>query len=223
MDRRFAGVDWLFFDIGHTLFDETPSVLARAEVAVGVLAGVGITTSVAEILAAHAEGSRRHRPSPFVDGIVDMLGGRFDAAWVRRHLPYDADLDTPYDGAAEVLAELASRYRLAVVANQAPGSAGRLAAHGLRDHFEFVVASAEAGVAKPDPAIFRLALEQARCAPRAAAMIGDRIDNDIRPARALGLRTVRVCQGVAVNHESRTPADMPDATVDDLRELPDLL
>lgn len=223
MDGRFAGVDWLFFDIGYTLFDETPAVLARAEAAVGVLAGVGIVMSVGDILAAHAEGSRRHRPSPFVDGLVDLMGGRFDAAWVRRHLPYDAGLDTPYDGAAEVLAALAARYRLGIIANQLPGSAGRLAAHGLRDHFDVVVASAEAGVAKPDPAIFRLALYEAGCAPAAAVMIGDRIDNDVRPARALGLRTIRVRQGVAVNHAPRTPADTPDATVDDLRGLLALL
>jgi FMN phosphatase YigB (HAD superfamily) len=39
-------------------------------------------------------------------------------------------------------------------------------------------------------------LKRAGCAPSEAVMIGDRIDDDIRPARSLGWKTIRVTQGL---------------------------
>ena len=52
-------------------------------------------------------------------------------------------------------------------------------------------------VKAPDPEIFKLALERAGCALSEAVMIGDRLDNDIRPARLRGWKTIRVAQGFA--------------------------
>jgi FMN phosphatase YigB (HAD superfamily) len=40
-------------------------------------------------------------------------------------------------------------------------------------------------------------LERAGCALSEAVMIGDRLDNDIRPARLRGWKTIRVAQGFA--------------------------
>lgn len=52
-------------------------------------------------------------------------------------------------------------------------------------YIKLIVASAEEGVAKPDKRIFEIALDKANCEPQAAVMIGDRVDNDIVPAKAL--------------------------------------
>jgi FMN phosphatase YigB (HAD superfamily) len=57
--------------------------------------------------------------------------------------------------------------------------------------------SFELGLEKPDPAIFKLALDHAGCAASQAVIIGDRLDNDIRTARLLGWKTIRVLQGFA--------------------------
>ena len=75
------------------------------------------------------------------------------------------------------------------------------------------------GKSKPDAAIFHLALEQAECAPGDAVMIGDRLDNDIRPANELGFRTVRILQGPGRLQQPREDGETPDATVADLDEL----
>ena len=53
-----------------------------------------------------------------------------------------------------------------------------------------VMASAEEGIAKPDKRIFEIALNRANCEPAQSIMIGDRIDNDIVPAKKLGMRTI---------------------------------
>lgn len=64
--------------------------------------------------------------------------------------------------------------------------------HYLRlDQFvDFVVTSEEAGVEKPHPYIFELALRKLRCAPHEVLMIGDDAQEDVAGAAALGIRTI---------------------------------
>lgn len=55
---------------------------------------------------------------------------------------------------------------------------------------------AEEGISKPDLRIFQLALEKAQCNSEEVIMIGDRIDNDIIPAKKIGMYTIWVKQGM---------------------------
>ena len=91
--------------------------------------------------------------------------------------------------------KLSGRYKIGVIANQSLGTAERLKKFGILKYIELVVASAEEGVAKPDRRIFEIALSRAGCEPKQAIMIGDRIDNDILPAKKLGMYTMWVKQG----------------------------
>lgn len=85
--------------------------------------------------------------------------------------------------------------------------------------FDVVVASAEAGVKKPNPQLFQIALAQANCRAREAAMVGDRLDNDIFPAKSLGFTTVRVLQGFGKLQHPASPAYEPDYTIASLPRL----
>jgi len=76
------------------------------------------------------------------------------------------------------------------------------------------------GLEKPDPAIFDLALRHAGCAASEPVMIGDRLDNDIRPARLLGWRTMRVLQGPGRFQSPRDSWDEPDLTVANVTLIP---
>jgi putative hydrolase of the HAD superfamily len=89
--------------------------------------------------------------------------------------------------AAETLARLRDHgLKLAVVANWDCALPGHLEHAGLDGLFDTVVTSARAGVAKPDPAIFRLALDELGVAPDRALHVGDEpIDEE--GARAAGL------------------------------------
>ena len=73
-------------------------------------------------------------------------------------------------------------------------------------------------LAKPDPRFFE-ALLAAAGNPARAIMVGDRIDNDVAPARALGLATVRLRHGSHIAQEPRGPESTPDLTVDDPADL----
>jgi putative hydrolase of the HAD superfamily len=89
--------------------------------------------------------------------------------------------------APETLALLRGQgLKLAVVANWDCALPGHLEAAGLDGYFDTVVTSARAGVAKPDPAIFRLALDELGVSPERALHVGDEpIDEE--GARAAGL------------------------------------
>jgi FMN phosphatase YigB (HAD superfamily) len=71
----------------------------------------------------------------------------------------------------------------------------------------------EVGLEKPDPAVFQLAPSQSGCKPSQAVMIGDRLDNDIRPARLLGWKTIRFAQGFARFQSPRDGLDEADLTL----------
>ncbi len=93
----------------------------------------------------------------------------------------------PVPGAAESVAALRARgLLLAVVANWDCALPEHLAAVGLLDRFDTVVTSARAGAAKPDPAIFQLALRELGVEPGRAVHVGDE-PLDEEGARAAGL------------------------------------
>lgn len=96
-------------------------------------------------------------------------------------------------------------------------------AYGLSQYLSLIVASAEEGVEKPDLRIFERALERAGCPPEAAVMIGDRLDNDIAPAKRAGLRTIWIRQGFGGMAVPSTQEETPDYCVNTLGELLELL
>jgi putative hydrolase of the HAD superfamily len=66
-------------------------------------------------------------------------------------------------------------------------------------------------------------LDTARIEPARAAMIGDRLDYDVRPAKEAGMRTVWVLRGEAPDEPTESQLAEPDAAVQDLTEVPDVL
>ena len=133
--------------------------------------------------------------------------------------PYPKELEAPYEGAEEVLRTLSTAYKIGVIANQSVSSTERLTKWGLMPFISTCLCSSELGLEKPDSAIFKLALERASCAASQAVFIGDRLDNDIRPARLLGWKTIRVLEGFARFQSPRDIWDAPDLTVSNVRAL----
>jgi putative hydrolase of the HAD superfamily len=98
---------------------------------------------------------------------------------------------TPFPDAAPVLATLRrAGLRLAVVSNWDCSLRMVLAQLGLAAAVDTVVVSAEVGARKPDPAIYREALERLRCDAERAMFVGDSLDTDVCGARAAGLRAL---------------------------------
>lgn len=60
----------------------------------------------------------------------------------------------------------------------------------LDRYLDFILASGAVGVAKPDPAFFRMALERAGVEPHEAVMVGDSYRADVLGARAAGMDAI---------------------------------
>lgn len=132
------------------------------------------------------------------------------------------ELEKLYPDVDEILKKLSQKFKLGIIANQVAGTQKRIDNWGIGKYFDVVVASAEAGCEKPDLKIFNMALEQAKCNPSEAVMIGDRLDNDIIPAKKLGMKTVWVRQGFAKYQKVNNESENPTATVESVSEILDL-
>ncbi len=208
-----GNVKFLFFDIGCTLVDESAVWAARcAEQAAGAEArALGLTAG--DIYRAIEEASAAHLPQ--YRTVVERYGFR-EAA------PYRAELEVLYSQTKTVLAALAGRYRLGVLANQGDGLRQRLCAYGIAQYFDVVVSSWDYPFVKPDVRLFAAAVELAGVRPFEAVMIGDRLDNDIAPAKRLGMHTVWVKQGFGALQLPRCAEEVPDFAVATIGDVPAL-
>ena len=98
-----------------------------------------------------------------------------------------------YEHTHDTLAELRRRgYRLGVLSNWDSRLHRVLAETGLRDLFEAVTISSEAGFEKPDTGIFVRAEAAHRVAAGRALHVGDSIKHDVEGAHAAGWPVLRV-------------------------------
>lgn len=175
---------WVCLDIGETLIDETRVWTTWA----GVL---GITPLVlhAALGAAVAAG-----------GSYPQALERFDVGWADH---YDEFLER-YDGfsAADLYPDVldglaafsAAGFGVAVIGNQPASRTAELRAIGVDP--EVMVMSEELGVEKPTPAFYDAVMTRLGVGdPALITYVGDRVDNDIRPAVAHGLQAIHLRRG----------------------------
>lgn len=91
-------------------------------------------------------------------------------------------------GTMELLEYLKPKYHLHLITNGFQEVQGlKLNGSGMAPYFETLTVSEEVGVKKPNPEIFRYALEKAHATPEESLMIGDEMAVDIDGARAAGI------------------------------------
>jgi putative hydrolase of the HAD superfamily len=124
------------------------------------------------------------------------------------------------DGIPELLHDLHERgYAQGLVANQPTSTLAVLDTFGIRQVFNHQAVSSTLGFRKPDPRLFLAASETLGIGPPECIVVGDRIDNDISPARKLGMRTVLFATGRHVDQQPRCWDEVPDTTVRTVGEL----
>lgn len=187
---------WVCLDVGETLIDETRIWTTWSEVL-----GVPPLTFMALLGAAIARGGEHHDAFAALGvadwraliPVVDAAFGGFRAE----------DL---YPDARQVVPALRERgYRVAVIGNQPASRGPELRALGIEP--DAMAMSDELGVAKPDPAFFARALEvMGSPDPADVAYVGDRLDNDVVPAAAAGMRAIWIRRGPWAAIQSAEPA-----------------
>lgn len=220
---KLPGIRWVFFDVGYTLINEDDAAWDRFRQIQQLLTDRGVKVSIKDVRAAVEAAAAERDPSPVYRAIANMAGSIDLGEALKPRFTWRKELEKPYPEADRVLSALSRRYKIGVIANQSAGTEGRLATWGLSKYISLVVASAETGLAKPNPAIFKLAIEQSGSIAEQSVMIGDRIDNDIKPAKLLGWKTIRVKQGLSRGQEPFDQTQAPDFEVRRLEEILEIL
>jgi putative hydrolase of the HAD superfamily len=217
----------VFLDALGTLVElQPPAPRLRARLAeegfevTEVRAAAGFAAEISYYLAHHLEGSDRQRLDDLRDRCATAMMEALelpglDHATARRAMLGALEF-TPFPDALEGLGELRGRgLALVVVSNWDCSLPDWLGPTGLLELVDGVVTSADVGVAKPDPAVFRRALELARVDGAGAVHVGDSLENDVAGARAAGIRPIMVAR------DGTVAADVE--TVRALTEVPALL
>ena len=175
--------------------------------------------------AAWEEAVASHAPNAYQAVLWRLLGedeDRAALAWGRVAAAARQERGAPEirPGIAPLLFALqAQGIRLALAANQPAAMLGALAQAGLLHLFAVHGLSGVMDLRKPDPRFFLHITDALGRPPEECVMVGDRIDNDIAPARALGMATILFRTGRHAAQRPRTWLEMPDAEVADLAEL----
>ncbi len=107
------------------------------------------------------------------------------------YIKYLSSFNHLFPNAKEILEYLKPNYNLHIITNGFNAvQEKKLKNSGIFNYFNSIVDSEMAGVKKPNPAIFKLALLKANAIPEKAIMIGDSIEADILGAKAVGLHTL---------------------------------
>lgn len=212
-------VKWIFFDIGDTLVDESVPFGESIRQFVLASSSLGYSFREDQVRSELFRSYRELHEQPMGEVMARLVRSQDDLKTIKSHMKYPKEKEAPFQEAESVIRYLSSGYQLGVIANQSIGTSARLEKYSLRPYFKVICASAETGFSKPDPRIFEQALQEAGCTADAAAMVGDRVDNDIIPAKRLGMKAVWIRQGFA--RQQPIPAEplAPDAVIDRLEEL----
>lgn len=173
-----------WFDHFVRLYAEAGSDLSAARIKPAFYAADGALTRDPEIatfglermVRTHVALQMRHldlRDARLADTLADRFIADTRAAWNRNR---------------PLLTRLAERFRLGVVSNSY-GNMPALLADAALAPFALVVDSALVGIAKPDPAIYTLAVTELDLPPATVLHVGDSWERDVAAAHAAGLRT----------------------------------
>jgi len=215
----------VLFDVGGPLNTEVEHErLVDADlIAVAREAGIEVTGAgyeAAVAWAVHSYAPDAHSAIAWrLAGGDPVLAARLFAAFraraTARQIPFDLR-----PGMADVLARLHGRgLRLGIAANQPVHTLSVLDDIGIGRYFHHREVSGTHGFLKPDARLFLRACDDLGVKPQQCIMVGDRIDNDIAPARRLGMRAVLFRTGRHIAQQPRSHEEVPHAEVRDVTGL----
>jgi HAD superfamily hydrolase (TIGR01549 family) len=206
------------FDVGETLIDET-RIWSRWADRIGVtrLSFLGALGAMAAAGRPHQDAFELFRPG--IDLDVEVARWKVDEPSSLRE---NFDADDLYPDVRDCFGRLREAGIGVVIAgNQPPQARDALVAMGLG--VDRILISDDIGLHKPQPEFFLAVAEAAGVDPAHVAYVGDRVDNDVLPARHAGMSPVLIRRGPWGYLQARWPAAAEaDHIVESLAELPPL-
>lgn len=205
----------VFFDVGETLVSETEhwghwaDILKIPRMTFFAAFGYLIQTN------------QHHRK------IFELFGTTREQAMLERErlaiAPREIELTDFYPDAILCLQDLQKAgFLVGISGNQPEHTESILRELGIPCNY--LASSASWGVEKPDPAFFKRIIDLTKLEPGQIVYVGDRLDNDILPAKALGIKTVFLERGAwGIIHAQREEVKYADWHLQSLAGLAGLL
>lgn len=188
-------IKWLFFDIGNVILNDDPAMAALYQYIYDAVNQNGRKITFEELITLREQLILQNRDGRHYYTVGTKLFApktwqkEFDS--IKKKLSVNWEKLSPLlSGVAPVIQNLSTRFDLGLIANQPREVVAILEKNHLMQYFKINAVSACVGYEKPDTRLFQYALEIARCEAKESVMIGDRIDNDIRPAKSVGMKTI---------------------------------
>ncbi len=193
----FSKIEAILFDVGQTfLYPDFPflkNLLAEYGVAVDIETLNHGAATACEKIFRYREVERWQEFFAFwmkfagaAENDVPQILPRIFERHKREHLWNWLDPAAP-----EVFAELKKLgYRLGIISNSDGSIAGSMKKFGLAHFFDCLIDSHVAGVEKPDPRIFEIALRQLDLPAEKCVYLGDNYDRDVMGARRVGITPI---------------------------------
>lgn len=215
----------VFFDIDDTLYNSSELAHRARANAVYAMIDAGLPVKDPRKAMAALNGVVKEYGSNYehhFDALLDRLEAQKDpeivAAGVVAYHDTKLSFLKSFPDTIPVLLSLRDQgYRLGVITEgRMVKQWEKLIRLGLHHFFDVVKISEEAGKSKAGAEIYRDALAEMNCMPGEAAMVGDRIDKDIEPAKRAGMKTILI-------RGRKQSGVKPDFEIDSLSELPNVL
>lgn len=204
----------VFFDIGYTLINEDAVWEQRCKEQAATEEAKVLALSNKQIFEEIVRASLAYQPQ------YRTVVNKFAFTKVA---PYKHELEKLYDNTDLVLKALSQKYKLGIIANQTDGLTDRLNSWGILKYFSFIISSWDYKIMKPDMKLFEIAVEQSGCKASETVMVGDRLDNDIFPAKQIGMKAIWIKQGFGGMQKAKTEEYVPDIEILGLSELLEIL
>lgn len=202
---KLSNITDVFFDLDHTLWDfDRNSALAFERLFLKHKIDLTLTDFKKVYEPINLSYWKQYRDNEITK--VELRRGRFRDAFTPFDIHFNEEqLDALavtyieelpknnylFEGVTELLSYLSEKYRLHIITNGFEEVQHIKLKNSKIDHFfHSVTTSEEAGVKKPHPAIFELALKKTGAHPDSSLMIGDSFEADIEGADAFGMQTL---------------------------------
>lgn len=210
-------IDWIFFDVGGVLIDDTVPEKGRIDLIYKIVQRYKPAITKKDILAV------RPAASAMVGGLSDnllqlLLGKELATESLLEEIRGEKmdylDNAVIRPEAQEVAEQLSKKYQLGILANQPVKTREKLEQAGVLDWFTHKGMSGDYNLHKPDPKLFKAIFAETGANPRTSVMIDDNIERGLMPAKKFGMTTIWYKA-----REREVPREAVDMTINALGDL----
>ena len=195
----------VFFDLDHTLWDfEKNSALTVGKILTHNEVDIALSDFLAVYVPANLafwklyredkitkEQLRYQRLKSVFDKLELAVSDEMIYKLSDEYIQYLSSYNHLFPNTIEILEYLKPKYKLHIITNGFQEIQDtKMRNSNIDGYFEQIINSEMAGVKKPNPIIFQLALDRAKTASKNAIMIGDSLEADILGAKALGFHVL---------------------------------